>query len=66
MKLITEYISPSSKNHLLSLNIRISSYFQTRSVVRNSNKYKLFQRSHVQCLQKQENIISKFAATNTS
>ena len=38
VKLMNKYISTKYKNNFLLLNIRININFQSRSVVRNSNK----------------------------
>ena len=54
IKFLIEYISPLYKKQFLLLNIRIIINFQSRCVVRNSNKKKLIRSNHVQCLQKHE------------
>ena len=36
-----EYISTASKNHFLLLNVQMDVNFQSSSVVRNGNKFKL-------------------------
>ena len=64
-----KHISSSSKKHLLLLNIQININFQSRFVVRNSNKNKLnklIRFNHLQCLKKQDIIVTtNFTAINT-
>ena len=66
---VIKHISSSSKKHLVLLNIQININFQSRFVVRNSNKNKLnklIRFNHLHCLKKQDNIVTtNFTAINT-
>ena len=66
---VIKHISCSSKKHLVLLNIQININFQSRFVVRNSNKNKLnklIRFNHLHCLKKQDNIVTtNFTAINT-
>ena len=66
---VIKHISSSSKKHLVLLNIQININFQSRFVVRNSNKNKLnklIRFNHLHCLKKQDNIgTTNFTAINT-
>ena len=59
IKMMIKYISTSSKKHHILVNTWISTNFQSRSVIRNSNRNKLIRSNQVQCFQKQEKIINK-------